>query len=106
MPERKASPDQCVKSSPHHSIHELSARWEPCLMKNGPIAGGPSFALRHESFQRSHLMMSQAGFSQVNVALDAAQYLIADHTLVAEFENCLTLLHEGFLRQPFVFGGK
>ena len=51
-------------------------------------------------------MLSQTGFSQINVPLDAAQDFIADGIFIAELKNGFALHLKRFVREAFVFGGK
>ncbi len=48
----------------------------------------------------------EARFRQINVPLDATQDFIADHILIAEFDDRAALGLKRFMRQAFVFRRK
>src|SRR5438034_8588335 len=52
------------------------------------------------------LWMTQAGFGQIDVALDAAQDLVIDNPLVAKLKNGFAFDLESFVGKPFVIGRK
>ena len=51
-------------------------------------------------------MMAQAGFGEIDVALNAAQDLVADHVLVAKVNDRPALGQKGFVLEPLEFRGE
>ena len=67
----------------------------------------PARGSRDAALSRPALMtLPHAGFGEVDVALDAAQNMVADGILVAQLNDGAAFLVEGDQREALVFGGK